>query len=112
VNAPRQCSLKLNGVSTTILAEGFDGEVNVNSTSGEITLRDLTGSVGIHTIGGVAEGIRINRLLGLDMLSGDIKIMKSALSSINANSVRGNMRIYTSLTDCPCDFKSVSSDAA
>ncbi len=108
VRAPRQCSLKLNGVSNTVLAEGFEGAVCVNSVSGEITLHDLTGSVRIHTISGETDGDRIAGSLSLDTVSGDVALKESALSSIKANTVSGDMRIRTSLTEGPYDFKSVS----
>ncbi|MFA5874046.1 MAG: DUF4097 family beta strand repeat-containing protein [Anaerolineales bacterium] len=108
VKAPRQCSLKLNGVSNTVLAEGFEGAVSVNSVSGEITLRDLTGSVRIHTVSGEADGDRIAGSLSLDTVSGDVALKESAFSSIKANTVSGDMRIRTSLTEGPYDFKSVS----
>ena len=108
VRAPRQCSLKLNGVSNTVLAEGFEGAVSVNSVSGEITLHDLTGSLRIHTVSGEADGERIAGSLSLDTVSGDVALKESALSSIKANTVSGDMRIRTSLTEGPYDFKSVS----
>ncbi len=110
VKAPRQCSLKLNGVSNTVLAEGFEGDVSVNSVSGEITLRDLTGSVRIHTVSGDTNGERIAGSLDLDTVSGDVVLKESALSSIKANSVSGDMRIRTPLAEGPYDFKSVSGD--
>ena len=110
VKAPRQCSLKLNGVSNTVLVEGFEGDVNVNSVSGEIKLRTLTGSVRIHTVSGDADGERIAGSLDLDTVSGDVRLKESALSSIKANTVSGDMRIRTSLAEGPYDFKSVSGD--
>jgi hypothetical protein len=110
VKAPRQCSLKLNGVSNTVLAEGFEGDTNVNSVSGEITLRDLAGSVRIHTVSGDAEGEHIAGSLNMDTVSGDVALKESVLSSIKGNTVSGDMRIRTSLTEGPYDFKSVSGD--
>ncbi len=38
ISVPAQCSIKANGVSATMIAEGLEGDVNVNSVSGEITL--------------------------------------------------------------------------
>ncbi len=110
VKAPRQCSLKLKGVSNTVLAEGFEGAVSVNSVSGEIALRDLTGPVRIHTVSGDADGERIAGSLDLETVSGDAALKESALSSIKANTVSGDMQIRTSLTEGPYDFKSVSGD--
>ncbi|HEX7542431.1 MAG TPA: DUF4097 family beta strand repeat-containing protein [Anaerolineales bacterium] len=110
VKVPRRCSLKLNGVSNTVHAEGFEGTVSVNSVSGEIALRDITGPVRIHTVSGDAEGERINGSLDLDTVSGDIVLKESDLSSIKANTVSGDMQIGTSLKEGPYDFKSVSGD--
>jgi hypothetical protein len=110
MKAPRQCSLKLNGVSNMVLAEGFEGVASVNSVSGEIALRDLKGSVQIHTISGDADGERISGSLSLDTVSGDVALKESNLSSIKSNTVSGDIRIRTSLTDGPYDFKSVSGD--
>jgi hypothetical protein len=110
VKAPRQCSLKLNGVSNTVCAEGFEGAVNVNSVSGEITFRDLKGSVRIHTVSGDVEGEHFKGVLELDTVSGDATIKESVLASIKANTVSGDMHIHTSLAEGPYDFKSVSGD--
>jgi len=110
VKAPRQCSLKLNGVSNTVLAEWFEGAVSVNSVSGEITLRDLTGSVRIHTVSGDADGERIRGALDLETVSGDVTLKESALSSIKAGTVSGDMQIHTPLAEGPYTFKSVSGE--
>lgn len=108
VKAPRQCSLKLSGVSNTVRVEGFEGDFNINSVSGEIDLRDLNGSVRIHTVSGDASGGRISGALDLDTVSAEICMKDSSLASIQAISVSGDVRICTSLGDGPYDFKSVS----
>ncbi len=108
VKAPRQCSLKLNGVSNTVLAEGFEGAVSVNSVSGEVTLRDLSGSVRIHTVSGDADGERIRGALDLETVSGDATLNASEFASIKAGTVSGDMQIHTPLADGPYTFKSVS----
>jgi hypothetical protein len=110
VKAPRQCSLKLNGVSNSVKAAGFDGSVSVNTVSGDITLRDLNGSVRIHTVSGDAETENIRGSLDLETVSGDAAFNKSALVSVKANTVSGDMRIHSALSDGPYNFKSVSGD--
>jgi len=110
VKAPRLCTLKLNGVSNAVLAEGFEGTVSVNSVSGEITLRDLTSSVRIHTVSGESDGERIVGSLDLDTVSGGVALKESTLSFVNANSVSGDMRINTPLSEGAYIFKSVSGD--
>jgi hypothetical protein len=108
VKAPRQCSLRLNGVSNMVLAEGFEGAISVNSVSGDISLRDLTSAVHIHTVSGDADGERIFGSLCLDTISGDVTLKGSNLSSIAAKTVSGDIQIHTPLTEGPYDFKSVS----
>lgn len=108
VKAPRKCSSKLNGVSNTVLADGFEGAVSVNSVSGEITLRDLTGSMHIHSISGEVYEKRITSSLELDTVSRDVTLKESNLSSIKANTISSDLRMSTGLSAGPCDFKSVS----
>jgi hypothetical protein len=108
VKAPRQCSLKLNGVSSTTSAEGFEGSCDVNSVSGDVMLRDLTGAIRIHIISGDADGERISGSLDLDTVSGDLAMKDSNLSSIKANTVSGTLQIHTLLTEGPYNFKSIS----
>jgi DUF4097 and DUF4098 domain-containing protein YvlB len=110
VKAPRQCSLKLNGVSNSILAEGFKGDATMSSVSGDITLRDLTGSVRIRTVSGDVEGEHLNGELELDTVSGDVSLKESVLPSIKTKTVSGDIRLHTSLAEGPYDFKSVSGD--
>ncbi len=110
MKAPRECSLKLNGVSNTILAEGFESAVSVNSISGEITLHDLTGSVNIHTVSGEVYGEQITGSLKLDTVSGEVTLKESDLSSIKANTISGDIRMSTGLSAGPYDFKSVSGE--
>jgi hypothetical protein len=110
VKVPRHCSLKVNGVSNMILAEGFEGAASLNSVSGDITLRDLTGFIRIHTVSGNVDGERLTGTLDMDTVSGDVTLKESTLSSINGNSVSGDMDIHTPLAEGPYGFKSVSGD--
>ncbi|MGZ6346118.1 MAG: hypothetical protein ACXWNC_00920, partial [Anaerolineales bacterium] len=52
IKAPQQCSIRVNGVSNTMLVERFDGEVNLKTVSGEITLKTINGPVRIHSVSG------------------------------------------------------------
>lgn len=108
ITAPRTCSLSSNGVSSSFLAEGFEGDVSVNSVSGAIELRDITGSIKIKTVSGDAEVESLQGLLILDTVSGDLKFSESALTSIVANTVSGDLRFHTPLTQGPYKFNSVS----
>jgi hypothetical protein len=110
IQAPRQCSIRVNGVSSTVLAEGFGGEVNVNSVSGEITLKSIDGSLRIHSVSGDVEGEHLSGTLAADTVSGDVKVEESNLVSINGKTVSGDLQISTPLAKGPYDFKSVSGD--
>ena len=108
VEAPRLCSLMVNGVSNSTFAEGFEGDIDINSVSGEITLRDLTGSVRIRTVSGDTAGERISGILELETVSGDMMWKESDLCTVRANSVSGDICMVTSLAEGPYNFKSVS----
>jgi hypothetical protein len=110
VRAPRDCSLKLNGVSNSVRVEGFEGEVNINSVSGEITLRDLNGSVRIHSVSGDTDGEKLGGALVVDTVSGDVYLKECSLPSIHGKTVSGDIQISTPLASGPYDFKSVSGD--
>jgi DUF4097 and DUF4098 domain-containing protein YvlB len=110
ITAPGTCSLRLNGVSSSFHAEGFEGDICVNSVSGAIVLRDITGSIKIKTVSGDAEVESLKGSLILDTVSADMKFSESALTSIVANSVSGDLRIHTPLTQGPYKFNSVSGD--
>ena len=110
IKAPRLCSVRVNGVSNTVLAEGLEGEINVHTVSGEITLRTLKGSMRIHTVSGDAEGRQLTGYLEADTVSGDVVVKESTLGAIKGKTVSGDMKISTPLANGPYDFKSVSGD--
>jgi hypothetical protein len=110
IKAPRRCPLDLHGISNTVLAEGFNGAVNIDSVSGEITLRDLSGSLQVHTVSGDIRGEHISGVPYLVSVSGDVTFDESSLASLNANTVSGNMQIHTLTAQGPYNFKSVSGD--
>ena len=126
VQAPRRCSLKINGVSSAADAQGFEGEFSFNSVSGEITLCNLTGPVKAHTVSGRMElaeltgelrlntvsgkisGRQLNGPLHLDTVSGKVELEKSVLPSAEATTVSGEMDLQTALSEGPYRFNSVS----
>ena len=110
IKAPRQCSFRVNGVSNTVLAEGFEGEVNLNTVSGDVTVKTINGPVRIHSVSGDVEGEHISGTLAADTISGDVMVKESTLSAINGKTVSGDMQISTPLAEGPYDFKTVSGD--
>ena len=110
ITAPPTCSLTLKGVSNSVHAEGFEAAVSVVSVSGEIYLRNIKGSTRIKTVSGDAKAELISGALILDTVSADMEIKESAMASIEANSVSGDLRIHTTLAQGPYMFNSVSGD--
>jgi hypothetical protein len=126
VQAPRKCSLKINGVSNETLSEGFEGEfsfhsvsggmtlrslsgpVKVNTVSGEVELAELSGSLHLTTVSGKVSGKRISGPLHLNTVSGKITIEESSLSSVDATTVSGGMVYQTAVAEGPYRFNSVS----
>jgi hypothetical protein len=128
VQAPRKCSLKINGVSNQALAEGFEGEFSFHSVSGEISLRNLNGPVKVNTVSGKVElaelagdlnlttvsgrvsGKGVHGLLHLNTVSGQVALDESNLASVDATTVSGRMAYQTAFGAGPYRFNSVSGD--
>jgi DUF4097 and DUF4098 domain-containing protein YvlB len=128
VQAPRQCSLKLKGVSNETSAEGFEGDFSIRSVSGEIHLNDLNGPVKVNTVSGEVElekingdlnlttvsgkitGKQVNGNLRLNTVSGKVSLDESYLPSVDATTVSGKMRYQTGFGEGPYRFNSVSGD--
>lgn len=128
VQAPRNCSLKINGVSSKAIAEGFEGEFSFHSVSGEMTLRNLSGPVKVNTVSGAVElaeltgdlnlttvsgrvsGKHIQGPVHLNTVSGRVALDESSLSSVDATTVSGRMEYQTAFGAGPYRFNSVSGD--
>ena len=110
VKAPRSCSLKVKGVSNTLSVDGFEGEFDFYSVSGEVTLHALTGPVRIYTVSGEVSAEGLTGVLHLDTVSGDAEFKKMKLPSVDAHTVSGNVDLQTPLGEGSYRFKSVSGD--
>ncbi len=110
IRAPRQCSLTMDGVSSTLEAEGFAGEFSVNSVSGDMVLRDLTGDLRLHTVSGEVRGERLSGALDLDTVSGDVELTASGLPAVHVKTISANVSLQTSLGTGPYTFNSVSGE--
>jgi hypothetical protein len=126
VQAPRFCSLKVNGVSNRTLVEGFEGEFSLNTVSGEMTLNDLkgslkantvsgnlelagiSGSLDLHSVSGRISGDHLTGPLHLDTVSGKVELVGSDLPSAEATTVSGALDFQTPLNSGPYRFNTVS----
>ncbi|HBZ54417.1 MAG TPA: hypothetical protein DEO88_03340 [Syntrophobacteraceae bacterium] len=128
VRAPRKCTLKVSGVSNDAAISGFDGEFSLNSISGDLTLSDLTGELSVntvsgevelavvdgklklHTVSGNIKGQKTTGSVSLNTVSGDVHLSESSLSTVQAESVSGNLELQTPLGEGPYRFHSVSGE--
>jgi len=128
VKAPRACSMQVNGVSNAVIAEGFIGEfefasvsgemmlhsltgsLKVNTVCGKMALGNLTGSFKVNTVSGDLSGERLSGCFDLNTVSGDVTLAESTLPSVAATTVSGNLRLHTALGEGPYQFNSVSGD--
>jgi DUF4097 and DUF4098 domain-containing protein YvlB len=128
VQAPRNCALKINAVSSDIHAEGFEGEfslqsvsgrmslrsltgpVRINTVSGDVELEDLTGDLRLTTVSGKVSGKRISGPVQLNTVSGKVSLEESDLASVDATTVSGGMVYQTAFGAGPYRFNSVSGD--
>lgn len=110
IQVPKECALKVRGVSDSTKIEGISGFHNLSSVSGDVEIRGLTGELTLKTVSGDVQGELISGPVRLKTVSGDIKLLKSDISKITGKTVSGDMLIETPLGNGPYDFNSVSGD--
>jgi len=110
VRVPKNCSLKVRGVSNTTSIEGISGEMDVSSVSGELECCSLTGEIKIKTVSGDVSGKMISGPGRLTTVSGNVQLKNSDFPALKAKTVSGDMLIETPLGEGPYDFNAVSGD--
>jgi DUF4097 and DUF4098 domain-containing protein YvlB len=110
VLVPKECTLKVRGLSNTATIEGISGELDISTVSGDIECRSLTGQLKIKTVSGDVLGEAISASARLNTISGDISLKNSDFPALRGVTVSGDLVIETPLGDGPYDFNSVSGD--
>jgi hypothetical protein len=110
IRVPKDCALKVRGVSNSARIEGITGTHDISSVSGDVELHSLAGELMLKTVSGDAQGEMISGRVRLETVSGDIKIKKSDISKITGKTVSGDLFAETPLREGPYDFNSVSGD--
>lgn len=110
VKMPRNSTLKVRGVSNTALVDGFSGDFDFQTVSGNLTLKNLTGPVQINTVSGDVSATKLSGAFELVTVSGDLEAIDGQLTSIRAKTVSGDLTVQTLLSEGPYHFDSVSGD--
>jgi hypothetical protein len=110
IKAPRQSSLKVNGVSNTLYVSSFEGDFQFKTVSGDMTLQSLSGSMKIESVSGDIAGELLIGSGQLKSVSGDINLRDSSLTSASVNTVSGDVSLQAEFSAGPYKFNSVSGD--
>ncbi len=112
VRLPKDCELKVRGVSCPINVQGLNGAFDINSVNGELTLKDLSGHLKIGVVSGSIHGQRLTGEVDCNNVSGSVHLMKSNLPAATIKTVSGNIVVETPLADGPYMFKGVSGNVS
>ena len=93
VKVPQGSLLKLKGVENSVLVDGLEGQIDLTSVSGDLTLRNLTGPVHINTVSGDVSATRLFGALELVTVSGDLQATDEQQDSISAKTGPPTVRL-------------------
>jgi len=111
ISVPRDCSVRLNAVSSDVKIAGIRAEVGVQTVSGDLRLEDIAGELTATTVSGDIEGRSITGTLVARTTSGDCELRRTRLRRFSINSVSGDFTVETPLISGEqCYAKTVSGD--
>jgi hypothetical protein len=110
IRVPKECTLKVRGVSTSTLITGIAGNHDISSVSGDVDLRSLAGELRLRMVGGDVQGESISGPVRLNTVSGEIKLQKSDIPKLSGKTISGDLMVESPIGDGPYDFNSVSGD--
>jgi hypothetical protein len=110
VSVPKDCALKVRGVSNSAWVEGTSRGLDLATVSGDVEIRSLSGELKLKSVSGDVLGEAISGSTHLNTVSGDIKLSKSDIPALKGKTVSGDLLVETPLGDGSYDFKSVSGD--
>ncbi|AWK11360.1 hypothetical protein SSP531S_20300 [Streptomyces spongiicola] len=109
---PAEASVEVGVVGAGAVVSGIRGRTNVRGVTGDTTLVGLSGTVRAETVSGSLEAQAVTGDLRFHSVSGDLTVIEGAGSSVQADSVSGDMAI--DLDGAPTDIRltSVSGEVA
>jgi DUF4097 and DUF4098 domain-containing protein YvlB len=108
VSVPPTCDIHLSGVSAALSLEGVKGRLELSTVSGDIQLVGLSGSLDLNSVSGGISGAQLAGEMKLKTVSGDVRLDSSQLSTIEANTVSGDIHLQSPIGSGPYNFHSVS----
>lgn len=110
VSVPKDCDVKLRGVSNTAKIVGIAGQLDISTVSGDLELLSLAGELKIKTVSGDVQGENIRGQVRLEAVSGDVFLQKSELAALRGKTVSGDLSFETPLASGPYELSAVSGD--
>jgi DUF4097 and DUF4098 domain-containing protein YvlB len=111
ITVPRDCSVTLQAVSSTLKLEGTRGNTGIRTVSGDVEIADVAGDTSITTVSGDVKAHHLAGTLICRSTSGDAEVRASRLRRFSLNSVSGDFIVETPLTrDEQCNAKTISGD--
>lgn len=94
VQMPAGAELRLEGVSSDVIAEGLNGMQRYTTVSGDLSLTRLGGSARVNSVSGDVT-LRADRPISVraDTVSGDLSVVAPAIRGLRANAVSGDVDI-------------------
>ncbi len=89
ITVPQECRIEVDNVSGNVTVSGIKEEVSINTTSGDLSLKDITGLIDVATVSGAME---------LDNIKGDINISATS-SDARLTAIDGMIDIRTTSGD-------------
>jgi hypothetical protein len=111
LEVPPGCAAEVKTVSADVIVRGTGGSLRLETVSGDAEVEDISGSCSITTVSGDVDARNVSAPLTTRTTSGDITMRDSAVSSVNAHSVSGNLTLDSPLSpDGQYYGKTVSGD--
>ena len=109
-SVPRNCDLKVRGVSNAANIDGISGLLDISTVSGDVKLNSLEGELKFKSVSGDVQGENINAPAKIESVSGDFHLKECNFPSMRVKTVSGDLSFETLLGSGPYEFNSVSGD--
>lgn len=90
---PRDCTVDIGAVSSTLMLSGLRAGADVQNVSGEITLSGLAGRVSVRNISGSVEAAGVDGDLRVNVISGTLTLADLTGESVDAQTVSGSILV-------------------